>query len=243
MTEQLYRTDAYMRDCTARVVGINERGGIVLDRTVFYASAGGQPGDRGVLEIDGIGACPIATTVYDADKTTIVHVPAEGGARPEPGQTVRAVLDWNTRSKLMRMHTCLHLLCSLVKFPVTGGQIGTEEGRLDFDIEDASAVDKDQLTADLNALIAADHPVSERWITDQELDANPGLVRTMAVQPPRGAGKVRLVLIGENGSVDMQPCGGTHVKRTSEIGPVTVSKIEKKGKLNRRIRVAFTEGR
>jgi misacylated tRNA(Ala) deacylase len=243
MTEQLYRTDAYMRDCTARIVGINERGGIVLDRTVFYASAGGQPGDRGVLEIDGIRVCQIATTVYDADKTTIVHVPAEGSARPESGQSVRAVLDWENRAKLMRMHTCLHLLCSLVKFPVTGGQIGVDEGRLDFDIEDASAVDKDKLTADLSALIAADHPVSERWITDEELDANPGLVRTMAVQPPRGAGKVRLVLIGENGSVDMQPCGGTHVKRTSEIGPVTVSKIEKKGKLNRRIRVAFAEGR
>ena len=243
MTEQLYRTDAYLRDCTARVVGINERGGIILDRTVFYASAGGQPGDRGMLEIEGIGACPIATTVYDADKTTIVHVAAEGSARPEPGRSVRAVLDWENRTKLMRMHTCLHLLCSLVKFPVTGGQIGADEGRLDFDIEDASAVDKDRLTADLNAIIAADHPVSERWITDEELDANPGLVRTMAVQPPRGAGKVRLVLIGEDGAVDMQPCGGTHVKRTSEIGPVAVTKIEKKGKLNRRVRVAFAEGR
>jgi misacylated tRNA(Ala) deacylase len=243
MTEQLYRADAYLRDCTARVVGINERGGIVLDRTVFYASAGGQPGDRGMLEIDGIGPCPIATTVYDADKTTIVHVPAEGSARPEPGQTVRAVLNWDNRTKLMRMHTCLHLLCSLVKYPVTGGQVGAEEGRLDFDIEDASAVDKDKLTADLNALVAADHPVAERWITEEELDANPGLVRTMAVQPPRGSGKVRLVLIGENGSVDMQPCGGTHVKRTGEIGAVAVTKIEKKGKLNRRIRVAFAEAR
>ena len=239
MTEQLYRTDAYLRDCTARVVGVNDRGGIILDRTVFYAASGGQPGDKGAIEIDGIGPCPIAATVYDADKTTIVHVPAEGSARPEPGQSVRAVLDWDNRSKLMRMHTCLHLLCSLVKFPVTGGQIGIDEGRLDFDIEDASAVDKDKLTADLNALIAADHPVTERWITDDELDANPGLVRTMTVKPPRGTGKVRLVLIGDSGAVDMQPCGGTHVKRTSEIGPVAVSKVEKKGKLNRRIRVAF----
>jgi misacylated tRNA(Ala) deacylase len=239
MTEQLYRADAYLRDCTARVLAVNERGGIVLDRTVFYASAGGQPGDKGALEIEGGGSCPIATTVYDADKTTIVHVPADGSAPPASGATVRAVLDWDTRAKLMRMHTCLHLLCALVKFPVTGGQVGAEESRLDFDIEDAAAVDKDRLTADLNALIAADHPVSERWITDAELEASPGLVRTMAVKPPVGSGRVRLVAIGENGSVDLQPCGGTHVKRTGEIGRVAVTKIEKKGKLNRRIRVAL----
>jgi misacylated tRNA(Ala) deacylase len=239
MTEQLYRTDAYLRDCTARVLAVNERGGIVLDRTVFYAAAGGQPGDKGVIEIDGGGSWPIATTVYDADKTTIVHVAAEGSARPAPGQNVRAVLDWELRSRLMRMHTALHLVCALVKFPVTGGQIGAEESRLDFDIEDASAVDKDTLTAGLNALIAADHPVSERWITDAELAANPQLVRTMAVKPPTGSGRVRLVVIGEGGAVDLQPCGGTHVKSTGEIGAVAVTRIEKKGKLNRRIRIAF----
>ena len=239
MTEQLYRTDAYLRDCTARVLAVNERGGIVLDRTVFYAAAGGQPGDKGTLEIDGGGPCPIATTVYDADKATIVHVAAEGSARPAPGQTVRAALDWDLRSRLMRMHTTLHLLCALVKFPVTGGQVNPDDSRLDFDISDASAVDKDKLTADLNALIAADHPVSDRWITDAELEANPQLVRTMAVKPPMGTGKVRLVVIGEGGSVDLQPCGGTHVKATAEIGPVVVTKIEKKGKLNRRIRVSF----
>jgi len=239
MTEQLYRADAYLRDCTARVLAVNERGGIVLDRTVFYAAAGGQPGDKGSLEIEGAGACPIATTVYDADKTTVVHVAAEGGPRPAPGQTVRAVLDWEQRARLMRMHTTLHLLCALVKFPVTGGQVNPDDSRLDFDIDDPSAVDKDKLTADLNALIAADHPVSERWITDAELEANPQLVRTMAVKPPMGSGRVRLVVIGEGGSVDLQPCGGTHVKRTGEIGKVVVTKIEKKGKLNRRIRVSF----
>ena len=239
MTTQLYRTDAYMRDCTAQVVAVNDRGGIILDQTVFYAAAGGQAGDRGAIEIEGSATCPIATAVYDADKTTIVHVPAEGSSLPVPGQTVRAVLDWDTRTKLMRMHTCLHLLCSLVKFPVTGGQVGAEEGRLDFDIENASAVDKDKLTVELNALIAADHPVTERWIADAELEANPSLVRTMAVKPPMGSGKVRLVVIGKDGSVDLQPCGGTHVKGTGEIGPVVVTKIEKKGKLNRRIRVAF----
>jgi misacylated tRNA(Ala) deacylase len=239
MTEQLYRADAYLRECDARVLAINERGGIVLDRTVFYAAGGGQPGDKGTLEIAGGRSCPIATTVYDADKTTIVHVPADGSSPPAVGQTVRAAVDWDTRAKLMRMHTCLHLLCALVKFPVTGGQVGAEEGRLDFDIEDASAVDKDKLTADLNALIAADHPVSERWITDAELEANPGLVRTMAVKPPMGSGRVRLVAIGTDGAVDLQPCGGTHVKSTGEIGRVAVTRIEKKGKLNRRIRVAF----
>jgi misacylated tRNA(Ala) deacylase len=239
MTEQLYRADAYLRDCTAQVLAVNERGGVILDRTVFYAAAGGQPGDRGVIEIDGAGSCPIATTVYDADKSTIVHVPAEGTAVPAPGQSVRASLDWGFRAPLMRMHTTLHLLCALVKFPVTGGQVNPDDSRLDFDIGDASAVDKDRLTADLNALIAADHPVSERWITDAELEANPGLVRTMAVKPPMGTGRVRLVLIGENGSVDMQPCGGTHVRRTGEIGRVAVTRIEKKGKLNRRIRVSF----
>lgn len=238
MTEQLYRADAYLRDCEARVQGVNERGGIVLDRTVFYAASGGQPGDRGALEIAGGGRCPIATTVYDADRTTIVHV-AEGSALPKAGDAVRAVLDWETRSKLMRMHTALHLLCALVKFPVTGGQVGAEEGRLDFDIEDAAAVDKDGLTAGLNDLVAAGHAVGERWITDAELEANPGLVRTMAVKPPMGSGRVRLVVIGENGAVDLQPCGGTHVRATSEIGRVAVTRIEKKGKINRRIRVAF----
>jgi misacylated tRNA(Ala) deacylase len=239
MTEQLYRADAYMRDCTAKVLAVNDRGGIVLDRTVFYAAAGGQPGDKGVLEIDGAGSCPIATTVYDADKSTIVHVSAEGAALPSPGQGVRASLDWGFRAPLMRMHTTLHLLCALVKFPVTGGQVNPDDSRLDFDIDDPSAVDKDKLTAGLNALIAADHPVSERWISDAELEANPGLVRTMSVKPPTGTGRVRLVLIGEDGAIDMQPCGGTHVKRTGEIGRVVVTRIEKKGKLNRRIRVSF----
>jgi len=239
MTEQLYRADAYQRECTARVLAVNDRGGIVLDRTVFYAAAGGQPGDKGILEIAGGPGCAIQTTVYDADKTTIVHVAAAGGTLPMPGQVVRAVLDWESRAKLMRMHTALHLLCARVRFPVTGGQIGTAESRLDFDIPEASAVDKDALTRELNALIAADHPVAERWISEAELDANPQLVRTMAVKPPRGSGRVRLVAIGSEGEIDLQPCGGTHVRSTREIGPIAVTKIEKKGRLNRRIRIAF----
>ena len=239
MTELLYRTDAYLRDAAATVIFVNEQGGIVLDRTPFYASAGGQSGDRGAIRFAG-GDCTIATSVYDpTDKSRIIHVPAEGAPRPAVGNAVTAALDWDTRYKHMRMHTALHLLCSLVKFPVTGGQIGADEGRLDFDIEDASSVDKDALTAALMALVAANHAVGERWITDAELDANPGLIRTMAVKPPMGSGKVRLVMIGDNGAIDLQPCGGTHVRATGEIGAIAVTRIEKKGKLNRRIRVAF----
>ena len=239
MTEQLYRANAYLKEITATVVAVNERGGIVLDRTLFYASAGGQPGDKGVIRC-AAGACPIATTVYDtADKSIIVHVGAEGATMPALGEIVTMTLDWDARLRHMRMHTAMHLMCSLVKFPVTGGQIGADEGRLDFDIEDASAVDKDRLTADIQALIAADHPVTERWITDAELDANPGLVRTLSVQPPRGSGRIRLVMIGADGHVDTQPCGGTHVRSTGEIGSIVVSRIEKKGRINRRIRLAF----
>ena len=236
MTEQLYRTDAYARETTAQVVAINERGGIVLDRTNFYASAGGQPGDKGLLRYAN-GECPIATTVYDADKTTIVHVPAEGAATPAVGETITAVLDWEARHRLMRVHTSLHLLCALIPFPVTGGQIAADGGRLDFDIPDMNAVDKDRIAAGLNRLIAEDHPVSDRWITDEEMAARPELVRTMSVKPPSGTGRVRLVAIGTDGAVDLQPCGGTHVKRTGEIGPVTLGKFESKGKQNRRIRV------
>jgi misacylated tRNA(Ala) deacylase len=241
MTEKLYRDDAYLKSTPASIVSVTDRGGIVLDRTVFYAAAGGQPGDVGSIDIPGIGAIAIATAVYDADKATIVHVPAAPlASMPAAGTLVTASLDWDNRHKLMRMHTGLHLLCSLVKFPVTGGQIGTEEGRLDFDIADADAIDKDRLTDELNALINGNHAISEQWITDAEMEANPNLVRTMSVKPPMGSGRVRLVLIGEGGSIDRQPCGGTHVKNTGEIGRLAVTKIEKKGKLNRRIRVAFS---
>jgi misacylated tRNA(Ala) deacylase len=240
MTDRLYRDDAYAQSADAQVLAVNERGGIVLDRTVFYAAAGGQPGDSRSIDIEGIGSMAIATAVYDADKSTIVHVPAAPlTTLPQVGATARVSLDWDNRHKLMRMHTGLHLLCSLVRFPVTGGQIGAEEGRLDFDISDADAIDKDQLTEQLNVLIASNHSVTEQWITDAELEANPGLVRTMSVKPPMGSGRVRLVLIGADGVIDRQPCGGTHVRNTSEIGRMTITKIEKKGKLNRRIRVAF----
>jgi misacylated tRNA(Ala) deacylase len=235
-SELLFRQDAYARDCEATVAEVNERGGIVLDRTVFYASAGGQPGDRGALEIGG-RTIPIAATVYGEDKRSVVHVPADPGDLPQPGERVRALLDWELRHRHMRAHTALHLLCSRVPFPVTGGQIGPDGGRPDFDIDDPDAVGKERLSEEINRLIAEDHPVGERWITDEEMDRRPELVRTMAVKPPRGSGKVRLVMIGEDGAVDLQPCGGTHVRSTGEIGRIEVDKIEKKGKLNRRIRL------
>jgi misacylated tRNA(Ala) deacylase len=240
-TEPLFRDDAYQRDCEAAVVAINDRGGIVLNRTVFYATGGGQPGDTGRLLIADT-ELPIGATVYGDDKAEIVHVPAEPGALPEPGATVRAELDWDRRLRHMRMHTALHLLCAIVPFQVTGGSIGAQESRLDFDIAEAGAIDRDELNEKLNALVAADHPITTRWITDEELADNPGLVRTMSVQPPTGSGHVRLVSIGVGDSVDLQPCGGTHVRSTSEIGRLMVTKIEKKGRQNRRVRLAFTEG-
>jgi misacylated tRNA(Ala) deacylase len=221
------------------VLAVNERGGIVLDRTVFYAAAGGQPGDKGSLEVDGGRHLPDRHDGLRRRQGTIVHVAADGSARPAPGQTVRAVLDWDARSKLMRN---AHDAAPAVRAgEVSGhrrpGQSGRQPARLRH--RGRLAVDKEALTAGLNALIAANHPVSERWITDAELEANPQLVRTMAVKPPTGSGRVRLVVIGEGGSVDLQPCGGTHVRSTGEIGPVVVTRIEKKGKQNRRIRVSF----
>jgi len=239
MTEKVFYDDAYARECEAKVLEVNDRGGIVLDRTIFYATSGGQPGDSGLLEIEGTGQVPVAITVFGGDdKQQIVHVPPEGTDLPEPGTSVLCKLDWDKRHKHMRVHTCMHLLCAVMPYAVTGGQIGEESGRLDFDIQDASLADKEHITAELNRLIREDHGVTQRWITDEELEAQPDLVRTMAVKPPMGTGHVRLVEIG-NGDVDLQPCGGTYVLSTGEIGEVVVQKIENKGRQNRRVRVAF----
>jgi len=229
-TIQLFRDDAYLKSCTAQVVGINERGGIIVDRTIFYANSGGQPGDTGMLERAGGETIPIGATVFQGDKTTIVHVPTTADAAlPAPGDTVTLHLDWENRHHYMRVHSCLHLLCALVDYPVTGGQIGAGTGRLDFAIEDAGAIDKNDLTERLNELIAADHAITDHWITDAEMAANPDMIRTMSVKPPTGHGRVRIVDIGKKGAVDSQPCGGTHVAATGEIGKVEVTKIEKKG--------------
>jgi misacylated tRNA(Ala) deacylase len=233
-TELLFRDDAYRTSCDARVLEVHERGGIVLDRTVFYATGGGQPGDKGELALASGGRIAIATAVYGDDKATVIHVPAEGADLPKPGDVVTASIDWPTRLARMRIHTALHLLTTVLPYPVTGGAIGDGDGRLDFDIPDA--IDKDAVGAALAEKIATHADVTARWITDAELEANPGLVKTMSVKPPMGSGRVRLVEIA---GLDLQPCGGTHVRNTREIGAVLVTGIEKKGKLNRRVRIAL----
>ena len=230
-TDELFRDDSYLRSCDACVVEVNDRGGIILDRTVFYYTGGGQPGDTGTLSWDG-GAVRFGTTIQiEGD---IIHVPEEGQALPTAGTRVRAEIDWDRRHRLMRMHTSMHLLCSIVPCGVTGGQVGEEKSRLDFDVGDHS-LDKEALTEELNRLVTEDHPLETMWITDAELDQNPELVRTMSVQPPRNAGRVRLVKIGD--AVDLQPCGGTHIARTGEIGRLRVGKIENKGARNRRVNI------
>ena len=229
MTELLFRADAYLAECDAVVVGLTPEGGIIVDRTVFYPTGGGQPGDSGRILWDS-GALAIATAVK-VEGGSVALVPAEPRALPKPGTLVRLVLDWERRHRLMRVHTALHLLSVVIPLPVTGGQIGAERGRLDFDMPEPPA-DVAVLEAALNRLIARDLAVTDEWITDAQLLANPGLVKTMSVHPPMGQGRVRLVRIA---GVDLQPCGGTHVARTAEIGQVTISKIEKKGRVNRRV--------
>jgi misacylated tRNA(Ala) deacylase len=234
MTDLLFRDDAYLRSCDARVVAVDEHG-IRLDRTVFYPQGGGQVGDIGELRLaDGRSVAIIDTRKGDgADE--VLHIAAPGAILPAPGDTVTAAIDWERRHRLMRMHTCLHLLCAAVPGAVTGGQISDGKGRLDFDVP-GDALDKEAITNRLNELIAADHVVMPRWISDAELAARPELVRTMSVKPPIGQGRVRLLDIA---GVDLQPCGGTHLRRTGEIGRVDVVKIENKGKQNRRVVIAF----
>lgn len=234
MTELLFRDDAYQTDCDAVVTDVNERGGIILDRTIFYYTSGGQPGDKGTLTTEDGTEVRIGTTIR-ADGE-IVHVPEEGQPTLAVGTKVRGVIEWEYRHQLMRMHTAMHLVCAIVPCGVTGGQVGIEKSRLDFDVGEHT-LDKEEITAKLNALIQENHSVTAQWITDEELDSSPDLVRTMSVQPPRGSGKVRLLKIGDG--VDLQPCGGTHVRDTGEIGPVRVSKIENKGKRNRRVNIVF----
>jgi misacylated tRNA(Ala) deacylase len=234
-TECLFRDDSYLRDCEARVLAVNEQG-VVLDRTVFYANSGGQPGDLGVLLTASGAPVPVTNTIYlDQMKTEIAHVPALGTPPLSAGATVAAQIDWDKRYARMRMHTALHLLSAALPYAVTGGSVGDTEGRLDFDIPEAG-LDKDAITAKLAEMIAANAAVTSRWISDEELAANPGLVKTMSVKPPIGTGKVRLIEIA---GLDLQPCGGTHVRSTGEIGKVAVTQIEKKGKQNRRVRLAF----
>jgi misacylated tRNA(Ala) deacylase len=236
MTGLLFRDDGYLRSCAARVLAADGRG-IRLDRTVFYPTGGGQPGDTGVLRLGSGLEIAIVDTVKGAAADEVIHVPAPGAALPEPGTELTAEINWQRRHRLMRMHTCLHLLCSIVPRAVTGGQVADGRGRLDFDVP-GSSLDKEALAARVNALIAEAHPVGARWISDDELAAQPELIRTMSVKPPTGMGQVRLMEIP---GVDLQPCGGTHVGNTAEIGPIAVTKIENKGRQNRRVIIAFAD--
>jgi misacylated tRNA(Ala) deacylase len=235
-TDCLFREDSYLQDCSATVVGLSEAGGLVLDRTVFYAASGGQPADRGVLTTATGDTLIIEGASYtDTDKSVIAHLPAAASPQLKVGEPVQAAIDWDLRYARMRMHTALHLLSAVLPFPVTGGAVGEREGRLDFDIPEAG-LDKDEIASKLAEMIAADAEVRSRWITDAELAARPNLVKTMSVKPPMGTGRVRLIeIVG----YDLQPCGGTHVRKTREIGDVRVTQIEKKGRQNRRVRIAF----
>ena len=236
MTDLFFRQDAYARSCAARVVAADARG-IRLDRTVFYPTGGGQPGDTGVLRLGSGPTIAIIDTVKGEGPDEVIHVPAAEAVLPERGAEVTVEIDWERRHRLMRMHTCLHLLCAVVPGAVTGGQVSDGRGRLDFDVPGAS-LDREAIAAHLNELIAAGHDVAPRWIGDDELAERPELVRTMSVKPPTGAGRVRLIEIA---GVDLQPCGGTHIRNTAEIGPVAIAKIESKGRQNRRVIVTFAE--
>lgn len=235
MTEALFRDDAYLAAAEARVVSAGADG-IELDRSIFYPTGGGQPGDTGSLERADGSRIAVAATVHADGRSRILLVPGEGTVLPAPGELVVQHLDWATRYRHMRMHTALHLLSVVLPYPVTGGQIGAEEGRLDFDMPEGG-IDRAAVTAALMEHVAADLAVTTEWITDAELAANPGLVKTMKVKPPTGSGRVRLVRIGD--TLDLQPCGGTHVRLTAEIGEVHLAKVEKKGRINRRVRLRF----
>lgn len=229
----LFQDNPYTQHCTAQVIAVSARE-IRLDRTIFYPAAGGQPGDTGTLTFNS-QTLDLIDTQKGTSLDDVVHLAAEGQSLPNIGTQVTAHIDWSRRYRHMRMHTTLHLLCALVPGAVTGGQIGTDKSRLDFHVP-MSTLDRNTLSEKLNALISSNIPVQQRWITEQELNQNPHLVRTMSVAPPTGTGWVRLIEI-EN--IDLQPCGGTHVARTGEIGEVEVIKIENKGKQNRRIVVAL----
>lgn len=235
MTETLFQQDGYLQQCTATITAADERG-VQLDQTIFYATGGGQPGDTGTLTLSDGVKLAVTDTRRDRESGDYLHIVDTTTTLPNVGDSVTLELDWQRRYSHMRMHSCLHMLCALVDAPVTGGSIQQDRGRLDFDL--AESMDKEKLTVALNALIHADHKMSTRWITDEELDANPELVRTLSAKPPRGSGRIRLVNFE---GIDLQPCGGTHIASTAEIGAVRVSKIEKKGRQNRRISVVFGE--
>jgi len=237
-TEALFRDDAYLKSAEATVVAVNERGGIILDRTIFYATSGGQPGDTGTLERADGRRVAVAATITGETKDEIIHVPAPEQAVPTIGERLKLAIDWERRLLLMRMHAACHLLTVVCPYPITGAAVSEDDSRVDFDLPNAGFT-KEDVTARLMELVRADHPIFTRLITEEELAANPGLVKSKNVRPPVGTGKIRLVCIGENASIDSQPCGGTHVKSTGEVGEIHIGKIEKKGRENRRFRIRF----
>jgi misacylated tRNA(Ala) deacylase len=236
VTDLLFRADAYQTAADCRIIGHTPEGGLIIDQSLFYPTGGGQPGDSGMLDWDG-GRMPIATAIKVDGHVALI--PAEPLPMPPVGAPVRQLLDWTRRYRHMQMHTALHLLSVVIPLPVTGGQIGADRGRLDFDMVEPPG-DIAALEGVLNSLIARDLAVAEDWITDAELAANPGLVKTLTVRPPTGQGRVRLVRIGSGSDeLDLQPCGGTHVRKTGEIGRVSIDKVEKKGRQNRRVSISL----
>jgi misacylated tRNA(Ala) deacylase len=234
----LFRDDAYLSVAEGNVTAINDRGGIILDQTCFYATSGGQPGDTGFFERADGSRIEIAATVCGETKDEIIHVPAPNQPAPEIGEKLTLHIDWDRRYKLMRMHTACHLLTVVCPYPITGASVGEEESRIDFDIPELDG-DKASISAELMRLVDENHPIYTETISDEDLAANPGLVKSKNVRPPSGTGEIRLVCIGENRAVDSQPCGGTHVTETKEVGDIHIGKIEKKGRENRRFRIRF----
>ena len=236
-TTPLFRDDFYLSTSEAVVTAVHEDGGIELDQTCFYATSGGQPGDTGFLERADGSRIALSLAVNGVTKDITIHRPVDGEPSPIVGETVVAHIDWPRRYRLMRMHTACHLLSVVCPFPITGAAVGEEESRVDFDMSET--IDKDTVTGQLMQLVTENHPVYVQWITDAELAANPGIVKSKNVRPPVGLGRVSLVCIGENSAIDSQPCGGTHVSETQEVGAIHIARIEKKGKENRRFRIRF----
>jgi misacylated tRNA(Ala) deacylase len=238
-TKALFKDDAYLSTCEAEVIAINDRGGLILNQTCFYATSGGQPGDIGFIERQDGSKIDITATVNGETKNDFVHILAEGSPTTVIGEKIVLHVDWERRYKLMRMHTACHLLSVVCEYPITGAAVGENESRIDFDMRDT--IDKTDVTAKMMELVTQNHPIFTKMISESELDANPDLVKSKNVKPPRGVGDIRLVCIGQDSKIDSQPCGGTHVSETQEVGAIHIGKIEKKGKENRRFRIRFGE--
>ena len=238
MTNHLFSEEPYKKNNEAVVTEVNDRGGIILDQTTFYATSGGQPGDTGTLKREDGTQIKIGTTIFEpGSKKIIIHVPEEEQAAPEQGEKVSAEIDWERRYNLMKMHTACHILSVVCPYPITGASVSETDSRVDFDMEQTA--DKIEITKKMMEIIEQDYPVFTKWITEEELVSNPGLVKSKNVRPPMNVGKIRLVCIGDDAAIDSQPCGGTHVKSTKELGDMHIGKIEKKGRENRRMRIRF----